>query len=155
MATCSDTLALIRRSRREQRIEDLLAFYPELVAPGWGRPRRQVNPGHGNRIDLLFARPGRQLVVEIKRGRVDLAHCLQLERYMKKLARPSAVCSGILVGRAIHADAADWIRHKRGRVVFKQLGRDIPERVVVCCACRKAYDARLPACPADGETVRL
>lgn len=155
MPTSSDTLALLQRSRREIHIEDVLFSYPELIAAGWGRPRRQVELGEGNRLDLLFSRPKEHLIVEIKRGTIGLAECRQIERYLKKLERPSIRSQGILVGRSINASARHWLKDTFQRISYLQWGTDIPANVSVCWECRKAYDARLAACPNDGETRYL
>lgn len=144
-----------RRERLESEIEKLLFAYPYLIKPGLHSPRRQQCISDNDRIDLLFLKTRPPLVVEIKAVKCGVASVRQLLRYLDILRPQHPRIRGILIGRALNPLAARLMQEHAPRVSFLQLEIDIPTpaSVVICAACRQAYNGRRPACPCGHEGI--
>lgn len=152
MATSS--FEVIRRSRREQQIEDLLATYPYLIDPRFQRARRQVQLNRKSRADLIFELPQTCVIVEIKRDHITRNTVLQLQTYLRAFQRQTRKkVEGILVGRDIDNAAIRSIGRTSAPIQFRQLDVDIPTTIVVCRQCRSARNAVLSTCPQDGSSA--
>lgn len=146
------TLEILRRSRREVQVEDLLFAHPELIAPGLPIARRQVWLSPKCRADLLFESEHSVLLVEIKRGIVTLAAVHQVQRYRRHLKLKGKQFSACLVGSNISPDASAALKPQRGVLRFLQFGTDIPKHIALCRRCRLARDVRHVKCPHCGSS---
>lgn len=155
MGISSDTLKLIQQSRHEARIEDLLFAYPHLISPELRRPLRQRWLSASSRTDLIFEERDRIVVVEIKRSAITVGAIRQLDRYKNELSLKGKKFLGIAVGKSLHSAAATLLSGKGSPHLYRQLGRDIPLKIVVCHLCRQARSAALIKCPTDGETETI
>jgi RecB family endonuclease NucS len=145
---------LIARMREERELEDILFAYPYLIDPSLEKPRRQVVINKRLRLDLRFELAGgKQLIVELKRGKVGTAEVEQLQTYRREIG--SRKTRGILVGAFLTEAAEKEIQSLRGAITFRQLGRDIPTRIIVCSDCRRARDASIERCPSDGSSKTI
>ena len=142
---------LIARMREERELEELLFAYPYLIDPGLEKPRRQVVLSKRLRLDLQFELAGgKLLIVELKRGKVGTAEVKQLQDYRRALGTRKT--RGVLVGSFLTEAAEKQIQLSGGTITFRQLGRDIPTRIVVCLECRRARDASIERCAVDGSS---
>ena len=142
-----------RRSRhgRERAIEDLLYAYPDLIEPGFSRLRRQQVLDPESRLDLLFEGEEETVIVEIKHGSCGVEAVRQLERYLGLEEVRGKPVRGILVGAALTPVARRACVRSRFPITFKRTDTDVPTRVVVCQACRRARPAQQGRCPGDGS----
>ncbi|TDU72861.1 uncharacterized protein DUF91 [Prosthecobacter fusiformis] len=143
-------LEILRYTRTEAWVEDLLFAHPELLSPNLPPPRRQVSFA-GSRVDLLFEDEEQTVLVEIKRGVIDLAALAQMKRYRVLLKQPGRLFTGYLVGASISDEAAESLKKSGGRLKFRQIGRDIPREINLCQKCRRARHQAISACPFCGE----
>ncbi|SKA91800.1 Protein of unknown function DUF91 [Prosthecobacter debontii] len=149
-------LEILRYTRTEAWVEDLLFAHPELLAPGLPVPQRQyILRPTSYRVDLLFEDETQTTLVEIKKGTVDLATLEQVRRYRGLLQKPGRRFRAYVVGAGISAEAAKSLGRTGGRLQYRQIGRDIPREVVLCRPCRMARDYRLSSCPYCGGRENL
>lgn len=143
---------LIRKSRREFRIEDRLAQFPYLISPELEKPLRQQRISKSSRLDLLFQTAKDTVIVEIKRGKITVSAVQQILRYQRELKLPDKKFRGYLIGRGISADAEKSIDTIKHNLIYLGIGEQIPDQIVICWKCRRARAAYLSECPYDGET---
>ncbi|MGF1679209.1 MAG: hypothetical protein ACFCUX_08450 [Candidatus Methylacidiphilales bacterium] len=93
--------------------------------------------------------------MEIKRGPITPACVGQIERYAIRQAPRVKIAAGFLIGTQLTPAAEKRLAASSLHLKYRQLGRDIPQEIKVCLRCRRPYDARLNACPHDGETRHL
>lgn len=144
---------ILRYSRTEAWIERLLFTYPELLAPGLPPPQKQVTLSPECRADLLFVDEAETILVEIKRGVIDLAALEQVRRYrpLLKMKWPGRRFRAYLIGAALSKDAARSLARSGGTLQYRQIGLHIPKEILLCRQCRHARDARLPVCGECGD----
>lgn len=148
-------LDFLRLKRQEKAIEDLLFAYPSLIARDLRFPRRQEVLSNASRTDLVFHFPKRVVVVEIKRGTAGVVALRQLERYLKEHTDNGQKAQGILVAHGFNPACIRAAKDSDWKPRLRQLGRDIPNEVAICEACREPRDRRVPECPYDGCTATL
>jgi hypothetical protein len=142
----------------ERSIEDILFFFPYLIdrrLKASDMEEKKFVLQDGSIPDLTFRTKLENIVVELKKGRIEEAHLDQLIHYLTNLKqRENKKVSGILVGSGIVDKSLlkDKIKKSSFEILLKVYGTDVPTIIKFCKNCRHANSSLRSSCEYDGCT---
>ena len=105
----------------------------------------------GSRADFVFADNICSIVVEVKKGPINIEMLNQALRYLdnEKNENPQKLLKGVLVGSHLPKSLKKEIGKSRYGFETKLLDSDIPTKIKICDKCRRAnalYDTQCRYC---------
>lgn len=128
--------------KSEYDIHDIIKYHPYLLGKEFEHLvlKHEKIYGDRTRADFVFADDKTSIVIEVKKGEIDIEMLNQAIHYLdnERKENPAKKLKGILIGSRVMNNITIKLQDTKYLFEIKLLNIDVPTEIKLCSKCRKA-----------------